>query len=52
MLFPELSPTRQAVLIGLQSVQVLFLAIHDWLPLGRLNDVRAVRREDTTSLSQ
>ncbi len=49
MLFPELSPTRQAALAGLQLIQVLFLATHDWLPLGRLNDVRAVRREDTTA---
>jgi hypothetical protein len=27
-------------------LQVAFLWIHDWVPLGRLNDVAAVRRED------
>ena len=33
----------------LQFLQVLFLAIHDWVPLGRLNDVFAVRSQDTRS---
>ena len=32
--------------IGLQAFQVAFLWIHDWVPLGRLNDVAAVRRAD------
>ena len=41
------SPARQAALIALQSYQVLFLAIHDWIPLGRWNDVSAVRSQDT-----
>ena len=36
-------------LIALQALQVLFLWIHDWVPLGRLNDVRAVRAADPTS---
>lgn len=31
------------VLLSLQCFQVLFLAFHDWIPLGRLNDVKAVR---------
>lgn len=39
----------QIVLISLQAVQVAFLWIHDWIPLGRLNDVRAVRGADTTT---
>src|SRR6202041_581263 len=30
-----------------QAFQVLFLLIHDWIPLGRLNDVAAVRSQDT-----
>jgi hypothetical protein len=38
----------EAILIALQAFQVLFLAIHDWVPLGRLNDVGAVRREIPT----
>ncbi len=35
------------VLLALQALQVLFLLIHDWIPLGRLNDVAAVRSQDT-----
>jgi len=34
-------------LILLQGFQVLFLWLHDWVPLGRLNDVKAVRSQDT-----
>ena len=30
-----------------QAFQVLFLWVHDWIPLGRLNDVAAVRSQDT-----
>jgi hypothetical protein len=33
----------QSVLFALQCFHVLFLALHDWIPLGRLNDVNAVR---------
>ena len=33
--------------IGLQIFVVLFLALHDWVPLGRLNDVRAVQSADS-----
>lgn len=36
----------RTVLLGLQILHVVFLALHDWVPLGRLNDVRAVRREN------
>src|SRR5208282_2511495 len=32
-----------AVLFALQCFHVLFLALHDWIPLGKLNDVKAVR---------
>lgn len=38
----------EIVLLGLQVFQVLFLWFHDWVPLGRLNDVAAVRSQDTT----
>lgn len=34
------------VLVGLQVFHVLFLALHDWVPLGRLNDTAAVRAEN------
>lgn len=36
-------------LIALEAFQVAFLWLHDWIPLGRLNNVAAVRREDTVS---
>lgn len=38
----------ELALLPLQFFQVLFLAVHDWIPLGRLNDVQAVRRADST----
>ncbi len=47
--YAPLSIQREGVLILLQSCQVLFLAVHDWVPLGRLNDVSAVRSQDTAS---
>lgn len=37
----------EIILIVLQGFQALFLWLHDWVPLGRLNDVKAVRSEDT-----
>ncbi len=36
-------------LVALQAFQVLFLWLHDWVPLGRLNDVPAVRVADSNS---
>ena len=35
-------------LLVLQTFHVLFLGLHDWIPLGRLNDLRAVRAENST----
>jgi len=40
-------PAR-AVLV-LQCFHVAFLALHDWIPLGPLNDVEAVRAENSTA---
>ena len=37
----------EGILLGLQAFQVLFLWLHDWVPLGPLNDVAAVRSQDT-----
>ena len=37
----------EIVLLTLQVFQVLFLWVHDSIPLGRLNDVAAVRSQDT-----
>jgi hypothetical protein len=36
-------------LLGLQLFHVLFLTLHDWIPLGPLNDVKAVRAENPGS---
>ena len=36
-------PILIGTLLGLQCFHVLFLAFHDWIPLGTLNDVKAVR---------
>jgi len=33
----------QTALLLLQSFHVFFLLFHDWLPMGRLNDVRAMQ---------
>jgi hypothetical protein len=37
-------PIAIGMLFALQCFHVLFLALHDWIPLGSLNDVKAVRR--------
>jgi hypothetical protein len=36
-------PIAMGALFALQCFHVLFLALHDWIPLGTLNDVMAVR---------
>jgi hypothetical protein len=41
-------PLIQTFLVVLQALQVLFLWIHDWVPLGTFTDLNAVRRQDTT----
>jgi hypothetical protein len=38
-----MDPIAIAALFGLQCFHVLFLALHDWIPLGTLSDVKAVR---------
>jgi hypothetical protein len=37
----------QVLLVALQVFQLAFLLLHDWVPLGRLNDISAVRRTNT-----
>ncbi len=46
---PISSTIRQLeiALVALQGFQVLFLWIHDWVPVGCLNDVAAVRSADS-----
>jgi ABC-type uncharacterized transport system permease subunit len=36
-----------AAFLTLQGLVVLFIALHDWIPLGRLNDMRGLREADT-----
>jgi hypothetical protein len=36
-------PIATGALFALQCFHVLFLALHDWIPLGTFNDVKAVR---------
>jgi hypothetical protein len=36
-------PIATCALFALQCFHVLFLALHDWIPLGTFNDVKAVR---------
>jgi hypothetical protein len=38
---------REVLFVALQGFQLAFLLLHDWVPLGRLNDVSAVRRTTT-----
>jgi hypothetical protein len=40
-------PPLMTALIVLQIFVVLFLALHDWIPLGSLNDVKAVQAADS-----
>jgi hypothetical protein len=39
-------PPLVVALIALQTFVVAFIALHDWVPLGRLNDVAAVQSAD------
>jgi hypothetical protein len=43
MALTHLHPVLTGILLALQLFVVLFLLFHDWIPLGRLNDVQAVR---------
>jgi hypothetical protein len=40
-------PSTEDALIVLQAVQVTFLLLHDWVPLGRLSNLAAVRAIDS-----
>ena len=42
----------EIVSLALQVFQVLFLWVHDWISLGRLNDVAAVRSQDNETPSR
>jgi hypothetical protein len=42
-------PITIGALFALQCFHVLFLALHDWTPLGTLNDMKAVRMANPRS---
>jgi hypothetical protein len=37
--------------LTLQTIVVVFLLLHDWVPLGSLNNLAAIRREDSIARS-
>jgi hypothetical protein len=41
----------EIVFLGLQTIVVVFLLFHDWVPLGSLNNLAAIRREDSLARS-
>jgi hypothetical protein len=43
-----MTPQLVAFVVG-QSLVVLFIALHDWVPLGRLSNLDAVRAADSTA---
>jgi hypothetical protein len=40
-------PTTMGALLALQCFEVLFLFLHDWIPLGALNDLKGVSTADS-----
>jgi hypothetical protein len=44
---PGMTRGWQMLLFALQLFQLSFLLVHDWMPLGQLNDVAAIRRNTT-----
>ncbi len=42
-----ISTSFDAIFLALQAVIVVFLLFHDWVPLGRLNNMSAMKREDS-----
>ncbi|HEY3988361.1 MAG TPA: hypothetical protein VGM02_03615 [Acidobacteriaceae bacterium] len=41
-----MAPAVKIGLLALQGVQVVFLLLHDWVPLGRLSNLKAIRASD------
>jgi hypothetical protein len=41
----------EIVFLTLQAAVVLFLLLHDWIPLGSLNNLGAIRKEDSLGRS-
>ncbi len=43
----NIRPWLVPALLAAQSAHVAFLLLHDWLPLGKLNDVKALLKADS-----
>jgi hypothetical protein len=41
------SPVLDGIFVALQSLVALFLLLHDWVPLGKLNNLKAIRSQDS-----
>jgi len=46
-----ISRPLEMTFLGLQAFNVAFLLLHDWIPLGRLNNLTAIRSQDKLSRS-
>jgi hypothetical protein len=44
---PPPSNALEFTFLALQALVMAFLLFHDWVPLGRLNNLGAIRREDS-----
>lgn len=44
-----MSHPLKVVFIALQAFNFAFLLLHDWIPLGRLSNLAAIRSQDTVS---
>ena len=42
----SLSTAFETTFLALQTYVVVFLLFHDWIPLGRLNNLAAIRSQD------
>jgi hypothetical protein len=42
-----MSSTLEITFLALQGFNVVFLLFHDWIPLGRLSNLAAIRSQDT-----
>lgn len=47
MRLDQVGDAMEIALVALQAFQVAFLWLHDWVPLGRLNNIAAVQSQDS-----
>jgi hypothetical protein len=49
MATPASNLALDAAFLAVQAVNLIFLLVHDWIPLGRLNNLSAIRSQDSLS---